>query len=261
MKHLLCLFAATLLAAHITQAQTLKSVVYNSTNDTVVQTQRIIFPRLGVAQGTAAVPSISYASGTNSFGTFASTALGVGPYLGFSVDGLRRFYISTNAIRAELPMTFANAAETRTNLGVAQAPIYKFKSTNQTNATTNLVSDSALTFTAAANTKYLVTASVGFEFDSDSSMRGKVLAPSNATVYGKWTTFVGSLGTTALFPSSVSVSNEYPFITEHDGFTYVPQQFVVATGTNGGSVTFQFAGTNAGVILPAGSWLKAEVIE
>jgi hypothetical protein len=52
---------------------------------------------------------------------FAASQVGIGPFLGFSVDGQRRFFISTNTIRVELPLSFnnvTNAAVTRTNLGL-----------------------------------------------------------------------------------------------------------------------------------------------
>jgi hypothetical protein len=119
---LLTLLIATLCATGY--GQTLKSVMYNTTNNTVVglsNAQRLNFEHIGLTSGTATAPSLTYASGTNTFGTFASSGVGIGPFLGFSVDGERRFFISTNTIRAELPLSFNNAtngAVTRTNLGI-----------------------------------------------------------------------------------------------------------------------------------------------
>jgi hypothetical protein len=133
MKKLFTLLLATLCAA-TTYGQTIKALSYNSTNNTIVATQRVTFPALGVATGSAAAPSLTYAIGTNVFGTFATTALGVGPYLGFSVNGTRQFYIATNTIRAELPISFStttNAAETRTNLSLGLPAL-----TNTSNVTT-----------------------------------------------------------------------------------------------------------------------------
>ena len=120
MKTLFAILLATLCAA-TSYGQIIKTLSYNSTNNTVVATQRVTFPALGLATGSAAAPSLTYAIGTNVFGTFATTALGIGPYLGFSVNGTRQFYIATNTIRAELPISFStttNAAETRTNLSL-----------------------------------------------------------------------------------------------------------------------------------------------
>jgi hypothetical protein len=120
MKTLLAILLATLCAA-TSYGQTMKALSYNSSNNTIVATQRVTFPLLGVASGTATTPSLTYVSGTNVFGTFAAAQFGFGPYLGFSVDGTRRFFISTNTIRAELPLSFANTtneATTRTNLGL-----------------------------------------------------------------------------------------------------------------------------------------------
>ena len=120
MKHLLALLLLAACAA-TAQGQTIKAVAFNTTNNTVVSTNRITFPLLGAASGTAGTPSLSIASGTNVFGLFATSQLGIGVYRGFSGDGTRRFYISTNTIRAELPISFStttNAAETRTNLSL-----------------------------------------------------------------------------------------------------------------------------------------------
>jgi hypothetical protein len=132
MKHLLAILILAACAA-TAQGQTIKAVSFNTTNNTVVSTNRITFPLLGAAAGTAATPSLSISSGTNVFGLFATTQLGIGVYLGFSVDGTRRFYISTNTIRAELPISFnntTNAAETRTNLGL---PLPALTNTNAEN--------------------------------------------------------------------------------------------------------------------------------
>jgi hypothetical protein len=133
MKTLLALLLATLCAA-TAYSQTIKTLSYNSTNNTVVATQRVTFSALGLATGSAAAPSLTYAIGTNVFGTFATTQLGIGPYLGFSVNGTRQFYIATNTIRAELPISFStttNAAETRTNLSLGLPAL-----TNTSNVTT-----------------------------------------------------------------------------------------------------------------------------
>jgi hypothetical protein len=134
MKLAALIIAALCLLATSGGAQTVKAVSFNTTNNTVVSTNRITFPLLGAASGTAGTPSFSIASGTNVFGVFATTQLGIGVYLGFSVDGTRRFYISTNTIRAELPISFnttTNAAETRTNLGLGLPAL-----TNTSNVTT-----------------------------------------------------------------------------------------------------------------------------
>jgi hypothetical protein len=347
MRHILTVLAALFLCASA-QAQTVKALSYNSTNDTVVQTQRITFTKIGVATGTAASPSMTYASGTNNFGTFASTQLGIGPHLGFSVDGTRRFLIATNTIRAELPISFGtttNAAETRTNLslgatwltntnvtnfrsaiglgatndvefnsigqgggfrmdfgagtiydtdttnvvfsfasgtwyvpitfstntvaattrtnlGAARAPIWAYKATNQTNSTTNLVSDAALTFTAAANTKYAVTLFLKMESGADSA-KGKIIVSNAPTVIGHWTFYDPINGQSP--PTGIMVTNEALFfLADSQEPASFMQNFVVAAGTNNAPITFQFArgSTNTNtVIVGAGSYIKAEVIE
>ena len=123
MKRFLTLLLATLCAA-TSYAQTIKTLGYNTTNNTVVGLtagQRIEFERLGVVSGTASVPSIAFATGTNALGLFSGTEFGVGPFLGFSVNEVNRFSITTNALIALSPLSFnnvTNAAVTRTNLGL-----------------------------------------------------------------------------------------------------------------------------------------------
>jgi len=135
MKHLLTLLLATLCATGY--GQTIKALGYNTTNNTIVgltNNQRLRFEHIQLSAGTAAAPSLVYTSGTNSFGTFASSEFGTGPFLGFSVEGTRRFFISTNTIRAELPLSFNNAtneAVTRTNLSLGLPAL-----TNTNNADT-----------------------------------------------------------------------------------------------------------------------------
>jgi hypothetical protein len=160
MKLAALIIAALCLLAASVGAQTVKAVAFNTTNNTVVSTNRITFPLLGAASGTAATPSLSIASGTNVFGVFATTQLGVGVYLGFSVDGTRCFYISTNTIRAELPISFStttNAAETRTNLGLPLAALTNASVTNFRAAielgATNDVSFNSVAVTNAAATR------------------------------------------------------------------------------------------------------------
>ncbi len=134
MKRILTLLLATLCAT--SYAQTIKTLGYNTTNNTVVGLttgQRIEFQRLGVVSGTASVPSIAFATGTNTFGLFSGTEFGVGPFLGFSVNGVNRFSITTNALIALSPLSFnnvTNAAVTRTNLGI---PLPALTNTNVTN--------------------------------------------------------------------------------------------------------------------------------
>jgi hypothetical protein len=159
-------------------------------------------------------------------------------------------------------LTNTSNADMLSALGAARAVIWAYKATNQTNGTTNLVSDTALTFTAAANTKYLVTANLGFEYDGGETMVGKFIIPTNATAHGIWNIYFGALANYLFYPTEETVTNEQQFVNNHDGNVFVPQQFVLVTGANGGSVTFQFASTDANnVISSVGSYIKAEVIE
>jgi len=260
---LLTLILATLCATGY--GQTLKSVMYNTTNNTVVglsNAQRLNFEHIGLTAGTATAPSLTYASGTNSFGTFSSTAIGVGPFLGFSVDGTRRFFISTNTIRAELPISFSAGSDsaTRTNLAAAAAPIWAYKATNQTNATTNLVSDTALTFTAAANTKYAVELFLIVE-QASGLLDAKIETSGGVAVIGHFLYHKYDDG--LIYGAGVSVTNRSLVLTPDELPISVSQRFVISVGTNSGSATFQFAAnqTNGPAVIAAGSYLKAEVIE
>ena len=125
-NRLILLAAALLCWAASVQGQTIKSLGFNTTNSTVVSTNQIFFTRLATITGSAADPSFAVVAGTNILGLFATTQLGIGPYLGFSFNGTRVFLISSNAIRAENPITFnntTNAATTRTNLGLGSGLI------------------------------------------------------------------------------------------------------------------------------------------
>jgi hypothetical protein len=154
---LLTLLLATFCATGY--GQTLKSVMFNTTNNTVVTTNRVIFPLLGVAGGTAGTPALTYAFGTNTFGTFASTQIGIGPFLGFSVEGTRRFFISTNTLRAELAVSFSDtnvAAATRTNLGIPLPALAE---------TSNVAAMRALAGSTNTNQPYSGTVTVSFGDD------------------------------------------------------------------------------------------------
>jgi hypothetical protein len=123
---LILLAAALLCWAAPLQGQTIKAVAFNTTNNTVVSTNQISFTRLATVAGSTADPSFSVISGTNTMGLFSTSLIGIGPYLGFSHNGTRVFLISSNAIRAENPITFnntTNAATTRTNLGLGSGLI------------------------------------------------------------------------------------------------------------------------------------------
>jgi hypothetical protein len=142
--------------------------------------------------------------------------------------------------------------------------MWAYKATNQTNATTNLVSDTALAFTAAANTKYAVELLVNvLDGGGNDIVVGKIDAATNAQVIGYWTRFDYANG---VFPTGALLTNAVNFFTPEDfDNASTLQKFVVVAPTNtNATVTFQFSKlTNGGsnVIIGAGSYLKAEVIE
>jgi hypothetical protein len=147
--------------------------------------------------------------------------------------------------------------EFRNGIAAARAPIWKYKATNQTNSTTNLASDTALTFTAAANTKYAVTLFIMIQ--SVENLVGNI-SSTNSTVYGYWNTVAENLN---FVPTSAPLTNANTFFLADGGAAAATQKFTVVGGTNSGSVTFQFHGavTSEPAIIGAGSYLKAEVIE
>ena len=122
---LILLAAALLYWAAPAQGQTIKTLSFN-TNGEVVATNSIFFARLVAVAGSAADPSFSIITGTNTLGFFAASALGIGPHLGISYNATRVFLINSNSIRAENPIAFnntTNAATTRTNLGLGSGLI------------------------------------------------------------------------------------------------------------------------------------------
>jgi hypothetical protein len=172
----------------------------------------------------------------------------------------------------------ATAATTRTNLGIplaaltnnnvtnfrtailaARAPVWAYKSTNQTNASTNLVSDSALTFTASANTKYAVELFLVAK-SSVAALQGKINS-TNATSFGFWVEY--DAASQFAWLAGNRVTNRADLVSFDGNDVSVWQRFVIVVPTNNATVTFQFApaDTNGSAVIEAGSYLKAEVIE
>jgi hypothetical protein len=246
MKHLLTLLLATLCATGY--GQTIKTLGYNTNGEVVYAgTNPLVFTNAVFFGGDVSInPSagINY-GGSEVMNLEEKTLLG-----DWTVAGGLSFFNTTNA------------AITRTNLEAARAPILAYKATNQTNATTNLVSDTALTFTAAANTKYAVEMLINTVGDEASTIiSGKINAATNVAVYGNWVSYNYVLGA---FPGS-KITNEYPLFypEDQDDGSHL-QKFVVVGANSNTTITFQFAKTltNAGnAIIGAGSYLKAEVIE
>ena len=252
MRHLLTLLAALLFCAPA-QAQTLKALVY-TTNGQVVY---------GGTNSLSFTNSVSFTSDV--FG-FSFEAASGSNYTQLTADGVefsgaaQRANTRTNLGLGATWLTNTNVTNFRTAIGLDR--IWAYKSTNQTNATTNLVSDSALTFTAAANTKYAVTLFLKMESGADSA-KGKIIVSNAPTVIGHWTFYDPLNGQSP--PTGILVTNEALFfLSDSQEPASFMQNFVVAAGTNNAPITFQFAigSTNTNtVIVGAGSYIKAEVIE
>jgi hypothetical protein len=159
-------------------------------------------------------------------------------------------------------LTNTNVTNFRTAIGVSPATIWAYKATNQTNATTNLVSDTALTFTAAANTKYAVELFLIIESGAD--LVGAKIATSNSpTVFGYWNTSDPANG--GFYTTGIPATSEGTvFIADVSEPGALLHKFTVVGPTNTNApITLEFANqsTNGVVIIGAGSYLKAEVIE
>ena len=249
-----------------------------ASNNTTISNETLF--RVGTAEATNRSAQFGFRStNTNGSGVAVFSVFGYNALMQIGVDALTNAVIysgggtnnqvmtliKSGATEFARPISFANttnAATTRTNLGAAKAPIWAYKSTNQTNSTTNLVSDAALTFTATANTKYAVTLFIQMDFGADAA-KGKMFVSNAPTVIGHWTVYepINSQVT----PTGIPITNEALFFAAdaQEPASFV-QNFVVAAGTNNAPITFQFArfGTNTNVVIVgAGSYLKAEVIE
>jgi len=283
MKHLLLtLLLATLCATGY--AQTLKSVMIDTNGVQVNQfgngSQSNPAIKLGATNWgfwRATGPDRIFVSVNGSTGvTFTSNsvvattfsgnlsggvAIGSGQSISFTgganVSGTR-----TNLGLGATWLTNTNATNFRTAIGVSPATIWAYKVTNQTNTTTNLVSDTALTFTAAANTKYAVELFlvIGDGADGISAFFASTNSPS---LFGFWAYVEPAnniYGTTAN-----AITNEAFLIAADSGDpTSFVQTFVAVGPTNtNATITFQFkkASTDGTAVIGAGSYLKAEVIE
>jgi hypothetical protein len=249
-----------------------------ASNNTTISNETLF--RVGVAEATNRSAQFGFRStNTNGSGVAVFSVFGYSALMQIGVDASTNAVIfsgggtsnqvmtliKSGATEFARPISFANttnAATTRTNLGAAKAPIFAYKSTNQTNSTTNLVSDAALTFTATANTKYAVTMFIQMEFGAEAA-KGKILVTNAPTVIGNWTYY--DVNDSQVTATGTAITNEALFF-ESDGedpASFV-QNFAVVAGTNNAQITFQFAkgdtNTNA-VTVGAGSYLKAEVIE
>jgi hypothetical protein len=256
MKHLLFTFLLATLCA-IGYGQTIKSLGYN-TNGQVVYTGN------NVLQFTNTVNFNTVdASGVQINGAlFFYDQDGTGEIFQFDGGAPDEARARQNLGLGGAWLTNTNVTNFRTAIGVSPATIWAYKATNQTNTTTNLVSDTALTFTAAANTKYAVELFlvIGDGADGISAFFASSNSPS---LFGFWAYVEPAnniYGTTAN-----AITNEAFLISADSGDpTSFVQKFVAVGPTNtNATITFQFrkASTDGTAVIGAGSYLKAEVIE
>jgi hypothetical protein len=239
MKLLLTILLATLCAA-TSYGQTMKALSYNTSNGVVIT------PSNGVV-------FTNRVAGDEFTGTFTTDSRGIE----FEDEG--NGVTRTNLGLGAAWLTNGNVTNFRTAILAARAPVWAYKSTNQTNATTNLVSDSALTFTAAANTKYAVELFLVAK-SSVAALQGKIES-TNATSFGFWVEY-DAAGQFAWLAGN-RVTNRANLVSFDGTDVSVWQRFVIVAPTNNATVTFQFApaDTNGSAVIEAGSYLKAEVIE
>jgi hypothetical protein len=252
MKTLLAILLATLCAA-TGYAQTMKALAYNTTNGVVVYggSNTLTFTTSANFEADIFASSFETGSGTN--------------FTQVTPDGLQFGHAGiAAATRTNLglplaALTNANVTNFRTAISAARAPVWAYKATNQTNATTNLVSDSALTFTAAANTKYAVELFLVAK-SSVAALQGKINS-TNATSFGFWVQY--DAASQFAWLAGNRVTNRANLVSFDGNDVSVWQRFVIVAPTNNATVAFQFApaDTNGSAVIEAGSYLKAEVIE
>jgi hypothetical protein len=149
--------------------------------------------------------------------------------------------------------TTAHAATTRTNLGVAAAPLFKvltndFSITNQTNMT----AVDGLTISTEAGKAYI------FELFpivvSEAASGAFQIVASNAIVYGFWDSFASGSYTTTALTNSLLTATTSP--------RALKQRFYVVAETNAGSIAVQFATvqTNNTNTFQAGSYMMAQEV-
>lgn len=176
--------------------------------------------------------------------------------LGYNTTNGHVVYSGTNALTFTNAIGFSTnaAATTRTNLGVARAPIFKvltndFSITNQTNMT---VVD-GLTISTEAGKAYIFEL---FPITSASAASTSFqIVATNATVYGNWDGEGVSSYTTNRITNVLTRSPTDARV--------LLQKFYVTAGTNAGSVSFQFSSpppaTNTNTI-GAGSYMLAQEV-
>jgi hypothetical protein len=143
----------------------------------------------------------------------------------------------------------------------APQPLWAYKSTTQTNSTTDLVSDTNLTLAVEANKKYAVTALLGLDVaSSGNNLRGKFLVPTSAQTFGTWKKLNGAAADNKYESASDSLTSETAFVESQDDITFIVQHFILVTGASSGNLTYQFASDDVGAESLAGSYLKAEII-
>lgn len=250
MKTFLTILLVTLCAA-TSYGQTIKALSYNTSNGVVAysSTNTLTFITSANFQADIFASAFETGSGTN--------------YAALTPDGLQFGHAGiaaatrTNLSLGATWLTNNNVTNFRAAVGLNRS--WAYKSTNQTNASTNLVSDSALTFTAAANTKYAVELFLVAK-SSVAALQGKINS-TNATPFGFWVEY--DAASQFAWLSGNRVTNRANLVSFDGNDVSVWQRFVIVAPTNSTTVTFQFApaDTNGSAVIEAGSYLKAEVIE
>lgn len=188
MKTLLAAILVTLCAV-TAHGQTIKSLGYNTTNGQVVYggTNTLTFTntnveflsasfgnQIQVAPGTAGTPAFRFS--TNAVGMYYGSALGVGPFLGVTVNSNAIARFATNKVFFDQPIEFpnaTNAALTRTNLGLGAAwltntDVTNFRTAIGLGATNEVLFGTVLSGRVESTTFYVEVGSNGIEFEEPS---------------------------------------------------------------------------------------------
>jgi hypothetical protein len=235
MKTLLTLLLA--ICAATGYGQTIKSLGYNTTNGQVVYsgTNRLTF------------------TNTTQFVPQASPAIWLSDSAIIEGDGEIVFEAGSVTFNADI--SFVNNERrdnSRANLSAAKKSLWAYKTSNQTNDTGTLIN--ALSVSLEPNLKYAVTLAAVLGGSDGLGHNAKIVATNASKVIGFWRdseTAITNTGT--IWQPGQSQGNGGPIV----------QQFVVVTGTNSTTLTFQFASQTLAyeAIVKEGTYFKAEVIE
>ena len=263
MRHILTILAALLLCAAPVQAQTLKSLMYNTTNGQVVYsgTNSLLFTgNVIIANGDLSIGGSGF-SGFGSFLDMEERAL--------RADGSNVFSFSAQIMEVFVPITFNNTnivATTRTNLGLGATWLTNTNVTNFRTAIGLGTNDSVRFADVLASGFETIAAEVQITDDAITSSVNIVVTnqstASNGLLFVYRTNNEPFLGLANLIASNnTTISNETLFRVGVSEATNKAAQFGFrSTNTNGNGVAvFSVFGFNALMMVGADASTNAVI--